>query len=231
VRRIGVVVPAHNEEDHLGRCLEALLTATRRAGVPVGIVVVLDDCTDGTAAVCRRFPVAAVRIEARSVGRARHAGAMAVLAGEADPTTVWLANTDADTVIPPHWLADQVRLADRGADAVAGIVALPRPTGHPVAAAFDAHYRRRLGPGDAHRHVHGANLGVRASAYLRVGGFAPLRAHEDRQLLAQLEAEPAVSVVRSRSLAVETSDRLSGRCREGFAATLLALSEASVPAA
>ena len=34
--------------------------------------------------------------------------------------------------------------------------------------------------GEDHPHVHGANLGVRASAYVLAGGFPRLRSHEDR---------------------------------------------------
>ncbi len=232
VHRVGVVVPAHDEERRIGDCLAALATASNRVDVPVRIVVVLDDCTDRTAAVCAGSGVDTVHIAARSVGRARHVGALALLAGEPDPATVWLANTDADTIIPPDWLVDQVGLADGGADAVAGTVALPRRgSGDAVAAAFAAHYGRRLGPDGSHGHVHGANLGVRASAYLRVGGFPPLRAHEDRWLLQRLDADEAVTVVRSAKIVVQTSARLAGRCPDGFAATLLRLRSAPAPAA
>ena len=47
----GVVVPAHNEEDLLPACLAALQKAAGQARIPVHLLVVADDCTDGTAAV------------------------------------------------------------------------------------------------------------------------------------------------------------------------------------
>jgi hypothetical protein len=67
--------------------------------------------------------------------------------------------------------------------------------------------------------VHGANFGIRASSYLRVGGFPPFSLHEDRSLLARL-ATSDVAIVRSARIRVATSGRLWGRCEGGFASTL-----------
>lgn len=51
VERVLVVVPAHNEQDLLGECLSALQRAVRAVPIPTEVVVVLDACTDATAAV------------------------------------------------------------------------------------------------------------------------------------------------------------------------------------
>lgn len=51
---ISVVIPAHDEEHTLGRCLAALLEDARPGELEV--VVVCNGCTDGTAAVAKRFP-------------------------------------------------------------------------------------------------------------------------------------------------------------------------------
>jgi cellulose synthase/poly-beta-1,6-N-acetylglucosamine synthase-like glycosyltransferase len=50
--RIAIVVPAHNEESRLPRTLASLLAECQRDG-DAQIVVVADNCTDGTAAVAR----------------------------------------------------------------------------------------------------------------------------------------------------------------------------------
>ena len=48
-----VVIAAHNEEDVLGRCLDALLSTARRTELE--IVVVCNGCTDRTAGVARAY--------------------------------------------------------------------------------------------------------------------------------------------------------------------------------
>ena len=60
-----------------------------------------------------------------------------------------------------------------------------------LAGAFGNHTRtlRRALPCPrprVHGHVHGANLGVRADAYWRVGGFRPLHVGEDVDLVSRL---------------------------------------------
>jgi hypothetical protein len=50
---IAIVVPAHNEESRLPRTLASLLAECRRDG-DAEVVVVADNCTDGTAAAARR---------------------------------------------------------------------------------------------------------------------------------------------------------------------------------
>ncbi|MDO5627803.1 MAG: glycosyltransferase [Mobilicoccus sp.] len=50
-----VVIPAHNEEQVIGACLEAL-DAARDDGLEVEVIVVANGCTDGTADVARQYP-------------------------------------------------------------------------------------------------------------------------------------------------------------------------------
>jgi glycosyltransferase involved in cell wall biosynthesis len=82
---IGVIVPAHNEEAHIGDCLKSLLGAAGHAdlaGEPVEIIVVLDACDDGTGTRARGLGARTIDIRARNVGMARRAGAaMARAAG------------------------------------------------------------------------------------------------------------------------------------------------------
>lgn len=53
-----VVIPAHNEQSVIGRCLEALTNPNTEATIPgaLEIAVVCNGCTDETAAVARKFP-------------------------------------------------------------------------------------------------------------------------------------------------------------------------------
>ncbi len=224
ITRIGVVVPAHNEERFLGGCLTSLQAAARLVPVPVRIVVVLDDCTDGSREACRQSGVDSREIDARNVGAARAAGFQALIGEEANPTSLWLASTDADSLVEPTWLCQQLDLAREGADVVLGVVRLDHADLRPgLRQAFDVDYQKHFFPDGTHNHVHGANLGLRASAYLRAGGFSGVPNHEDQGLVHRLRRTPGVIITRSQQLIVSTSARLEGRCDRGFAATLAAL--------
>jgi glycosyltransferase involved in cell wall biosynthesis len=224
VSAAGVVVPAHNEEELLPACLAALREAAGSARIPVQLLVVADACTDETAAVAAAHGAQVIRIRARNVGAARAAGLAALLRRTAgtDPAAVWLATTDADTVVPPGWLRRQVGHANEGWDVVLGTVTVTDWAGHPAhtAAAFAAMYGFGEGP---HPHVHGANLGIRASAYLAAGGFKPLRTAEDHALMAAI-TEAGGRVLRANDITVETSARRQARAPRGFSHVLRALS-------
>ena len=84
---------------------------------------------------------------------------------------------------------------------------------------------------EGHRHIHGANLGVSASAYVRAGGFAALASSEDVALVQALKASGA-RIAWSALPRVVTSSRIRGRTRGGFAdAVLKVLDEALAPQA
>ena len=216
IESVGVVVPAHNEETLLPTCLAGLWRAAEAVRIPVHVLVVADTCTDGTVATARSCGARVISIRDRNVGAARAAGMTELLRLTAgpDPSAVWLATTDADTVVPPDWLRRQVGYARQGWDVVLGTVAVADWDGHPpnVPAAFEARYEFGGGP---HPHVHGANLGLRASAYLAAGGFKSLRTAEDHALLAAV-TQAGCSVLRASDITVETSARRHARAPRGF---------------
>ncbi|RAJ39991.1 glycosyl transferase family 2 [Kitasatospora sp. SolWspMP-SS2h] len=225
IRAVAVVVPARDEEELLGSCLTALHRALRHPRVralPHRVVVVADACTDGTAEVARRYGAQVLELTAGNVGAARAAGSeravdLALATGSAlAPAGVWLAHTDADSRVPSAWLARQLDHAALGWHAVVGTVRVTDWTGHrqATAGAFRRHYRHPAGAG-GHRHVHGANLAVRADAYRAVGGFAPLAVGEDRALVAALEAA-GHRVRRIPDTPVTTSARRDPRAPGGF---------------
>jgi glycosyltransferase involved in cell wall biosynthesis len=213
---VGVVIPAHNEEDLLPSCLAAVRHAAGQLSIPVHVVVTADACTDRTAARARGQGMTVVEIGARSVGAARRAGAERMLqrTQHLDPATVWLASTDADTLVPRRWLTRQIRHAGQGWDAVVGTVTVTDWAGHPPRAAslFNQHYGAWQRP---HPHVHGANLGFSAAAYLAAGGFRPLRTAEDHALVNDLQAAGA-RLLRTTRIPVVTSARTRARAPRGF---------------
>jgi cellulose synthase/poly-beta-1,6-N-acetylglucosamine synthase-like glycosyltransferase len=224
---VGVVVPVADEEAVLGRCLESVCASRaelhhERADLDVRVVAVLDACRDASERVAGAFPgVVTIRTTARRVGIARRAGSAHVLRSTAAPRhSVWLAHTDADSQVPRDWLTGMVCVAELGADLVLGTVrpdvGLP-PTA--LSAWYDAHVLA-----DGHPHVHGANLGVRASAYTALGGWPDVTAGEDHALAARAARAPGLRIVRTSQFPVRTSTRLQARAPYGFSSYLRGLS-------
>ncbi|MDP9900032.1 glycosyltransferase [Variovorax ginsengisoli] len=223
---IGIVIPAHNEEESIGACVLAAMRAgthTALAGEHVVVCVVLDHCRDRTASIAQAAGALTLSVELSNVGAARAAGATALLAMNAR----WLAFTDADTLVSPSWLVDQLSLQ---ADAVCGSIGVDDWTPHGIhAASLAAHFRDTYSDCEGHRHIHGANLGVAADAYLRAGGFAPLACSEDVALVQALERSGA-RIAWSALPRVVTSARADARARGGFGDTLLAVTAARLAA-
>ena len=213
---IGVVVPAHNEENSVKACLASILEASRDPVLvqeSVKVFVVLDCCTDTTQAIAEAMGAQTLRVSARNVGFARAAGAQAAISAGAR----WLAFTDGDSEVAPNWLSAQLWHHAQGADAVCGTVAVANwaDYGEKMRLLFSATYVDR----DGHRHIHGANLGVSATAYQNAGGFEALDTKEDVVLVESLEKIGA-KIAWSATPRVVTSARPDFRAPGGFGATL-----------
>lgn len=239
MRAVGVVVPARDEEAYIERCLDSVVAAllAARAATPalqVAVCVVLDRCTDATAARAGRVG-AGVDVELvhndqpLTVGELRDRGLRRLLRRPSAcgpawvPGRTWLLSTDADTVVGRTWVLDQLRHAAAGADAVAGLADLADPAA--LSAAALRAYQQLLARGErpgGHAHVYGANLGVRADAYLAVGGFPAIAHGEDHGLANRLRAA-GYRLVTATDGRVTTSARLRGRAGGGLADLLQAL--------
>ncbi|RDE09279.1 glycosyltransferase family 2 protein [Pelagibacterium lacus] len=97
---VAFVIPAHNEEALLGDCLKSVLEEIDRSALcsRAEVVVVDNASTDGTSAVAGAFDRVKVVLETRKgLGYARSAGFE-------NSTGLYVANIDADTIVPPGWL-------------------------------------------------------------------------------------------------------------------------------
>jgi glycosyltransferase involved in cell wall biosynthesis len=226
IEAVGVVVPAHNEEDLLRSCLTAVRRAEGAlAGIPVHLVVVADACADRTAEVAREAGATVVEIRARSVGAARAAGMRKVLRRTAhlDRSSVWLATTDADTLVPPDWLSAQLAYAVAGWEAIVGTVLVADWSEH--SPAVRRLFERRYGDtSGSHPHVHGANLGFTARAYLAAGGFGPQPTAEDHAFVGSLAAAGG-RILQTGQVSVVTSARRAARAPLGFGHLLASLAD------
>jgi glycosyltransferase involved in cell wall biosynthesis len=231
VQTLAVIVPAADEQERIAACLAAINVARRRLlksdlGVwSVHVIVVLDACIDETPAIVARFAAAdhvqVVTSDARRVGAARRLGALRALATEPTAERLWLANTDADSAVPPDWLTRMVTAADAGYQVVLGTVLpsaeLPRVLGSAWLASHQLD--------EGHPHVHGANLGIRADTYLELGGWnGTLACNEDIDL-ANRAAAAGLRILRTATIPVLTSARMTGRTADGFSSYLRHLRE------
>ena len=227
---VGVLIPARDEEQLIARCLHSVLKAKQQIEnwATVDIVVVSDSSADKTVPIASQILAAngIVRsIEAGRVGAARRYAAQWLLDRYSGPLSrCWLANTDADCIVPPSWLEAQVALAISGIEAVAGTVDVDHFEEHgpEVRTRFKSSYV--IHRDGSHPHVHGANLGVRADCYKRAGGWENLETAEDHDLWKRLELTGARRHSTSR-IEVTTSGRRVGRAPHGFAGALAAHNE------
>ena len=210
---IAVIVPAHNEENHINACLASVGAATRcpyLQGEQTIVIVVLDDCDDGTHDAAKNMGATTISLAARNVGAARDLGAQLALAAGAR----WLAFTDADTEVSPDWISAQLALLS---DAVCGTVVVNDWGTYGVA--MRQHHADTYIDADGHAHIHGANLGVSAKAYERAGGFQFLDSSEDVALVNTLQATGAI-IAWSAAPRVVTSSRRNYKAPGGFGETL-----------
>lgn len=219
VDEVCVVIPAHNEQDLLQDCLDSLSVSHHKLGslhpqVTCRVIVALDDCDDRSADIVTRSGATAVPVHHQNVGAARRDGVRTALSQSDAPLhQIWLASTDAD------WLAGFLDAATRGYQVVAGMV---RPSGTLTPQeqrSWNEHHQYVEG----HPHVHGANLGIRADIYTRLGGWSALHTGEDVELVRRAAQLPGVPILRTARQPVATSFRRVGRAPSGFADYLSSL--------
>jgi Glycosyl transferase family 2 len=223
LHHMAIIVPACNEEERITLCLDSLRTSVGRVQheypyVSCDVVVVLDRCADQTGSLVDSHGGRTIISTVGRVGGARHLGAIDAItrsrrAGIPDDQ-VWLANTDADSTVPDNWLTTQFSLANAGFDAVIGTVT---PAGLDLR--LERIWRQRHQLAEGHNHVHGANLGLRASTYVQAGGFAAVSLHEDLDLVNRVKACTAHWITTHRTN-VRTSARTQSRVEGGFASYL-----------
>ena len=239
---IVVAIPARDEEQKIASCLRAL---ARQTVLPDRIVLLLNNCTDATAAVARqaaRDSATTLHILSHELppalataGHARRL-AMHAAAGLASPEGV-LLTTDADSRADPQWIATNLAAIARGADAVAGAIELDPADWDKIPyvlheddareCAYDALCDEIVSildpdpddPWPRHTSDAGASIAVTARAYARVGGIPELPTGEDRAFIAALRRIDA-RIRHAPECQVFVSGRTEGRAQGGMADTI-----------
>lgn len=239
-RAVGVVIPVHDEEELLASAIGSLGDAfadLERGELAMGVVVVLDSCSDSSGHVARQqmehlrrqWPELLTRViecQAQNVGVARAQGCAELLRiwTKVDASEIWLATTDADSRVPATWLTTQLRAHEVGADLWTGRVRVDDWTSYEweTRAAWTAMYEAEEAP------IHGASMGFNAFTYLEVGGYPAWESGEDRGLCDLLVAHGA-HWVKNSSATVTTSSRRAARAPLGFSHALKVMEARETP--
>jgi hypothetical protein len=246
--RAVVAIPVRNEAERIAACLHAIDAQT---GIPpgsLGVVLFLNNCTDATEAIVADL-VPRMSVPVR-VTHVEYAGAHAGWARREamNRAAEWLGedgmilSTDADSRVPPDWVARNRAALDRGADAVAGRIqldpeerALLPPSLHwrgdreDIYSDLLTEAEARIDPDPhdpwpCHRTTIGATLSVSVAAYRAVGGMPAIALGEDGAFVALLLAQ-GLHVRHDPAILVTVSGRLVGRAPGGVADTIRARCE------
>lgn len=250
-----VILPAKDEESTLQSALDALAVQQDLYGKLLSphtfeILLLLNNCTDRSAEVAEQWRhnhphIALHTIALQFSSEESHVGTARRLLMD----TAWsrlrssfaetkaILSTDADTIVAVHWIANNLRALELGADAVGGVIRLESaelkalPSAARKAYMYDCRYRQlvarledridpqRGDPWPRHLEHFGASLACTPEIYARVGGLPAVKPLEDvafvdalRRVDAKLRHDPAVIVY--------TSGRLHGRAEVGLSGQL-----------
>lgn len=244
-----IAVPARNEAHGAGALLADLRQALAVFPNRAAIILFANNCDDGTAAavtdLAPSLGVPLLLVEGRLRRPHAHIGvarriAMDIALALGTPDCAILT-TDADTRVGDGWVREHAALLAGGFDLVCGDFELEDPgpavrglQRHPLWR-MEARYaalqnrlqhacdqvigRQPVGGVCPHYVEAGANLGITARLYRRLGGLPPVASSEDRALVRAAELVGARICYTDRA-PVRTSGRLDGRAAGGLAATL-----------
>jgi glycosyltransferase involved in cell wall biosynthesis len=173
--KISFVVPAYNEEDYLGPCLESIISQIKEVGCHAEVIVVNNASVDGTRRVAKRYSgVVLVDESQKGLSRARQAG-FNVSSGEL------IANIDADGRLPNGWIQTVLDAFAEDAELVALsgphiFYDVPQRINYWVKAfnclTFAAYFANRFIFCKS-SFLQGGNYIIRREALLKIGGFRP----------------------------------------------------------
>lgn len=236
-----VAIPVRNEVDRIVMCLSALAEQEGALAAEMAVVLLLNNCDDGTAAAVRAvadqlpWPLELREVELpRAYANAGWARKLAM-----DAAADWvqpgglILTTDADTVVSTDWVAANRREIAEGVEAVAGYV-MADPVelmelGHETLerGSLEWDYQQLAAelearadplahdPWPRHNQNCGASTAVTLAAYRRIGGLPPLRVGEDRALFEALDRAD-LKLRHSLEVQVVTSARTDSRACGGL---------------
>ena len=232
---VAVIIPARNEAERIGPCLDALAQQDRQG---CAIHVCVNNTDDATAEIVRdqarrhRLPLvlSELRLPRGGVGRARRLGHLSAM--RFSPGAASLLSTDADCLAAPGWIAAMRAALERhpavlgrieGLDDLAPELLDKVRRGGRVEDDYmrlSLEFARLVSQGGSEaiglNTAGGANLGIRREIYRVVGGFRAMPCREDRDLIDRVIAAGHLPG-RVEGALIRASMRPEGRAPGGMA--------------
>lgn len=217
--KISVIIPARNEEENIGACLESIL-AQKYPSYLYEIIVVDDHSEDRTAIIAEEYAIKGVRCirlgEYLPMGSAVNAyKKMAIATGISESTGALIVTTDADCVAPNAWLRHIAAIYEQQEPLmiVAPVIYNAKRTVLHVFQLIDFMSMQGI-TGAAHalklgNMSNGANLAFRKSAFEQVKGYEgilDLASGDDFLLMMKMNdlAPHGIAYLRSVNAAIST---------------------------
>jgi glycosyltransferase involved in cell wall biosynthesis len=181
VPAVTFVIPARNEGECIGRCIDAIKTI-ETAGRDVEIVVVDNGSTDDTADIARTRGASVVSQMGGTIGALRNYGAR-VSRGS------FLAFLDADCIVPPDWLEQSFLRLDVDRRVIVGFRMVIPDDANWVSRCWDSLFSSRNVTAEVDWLPSG-NMIMTREAFVSVNGFdEKLETNEDCDLCFRLGKE------------------------------------------
>lgn len=238
---VAVAIPVKDEEARIAACLATLAGQTDVDFDALAVVLLLNNCRDGTADIVRglgpELPFALDLLHVELPDGYANAGWARRLAMDAAAELIHpnglILTTDADTLVEQDWIAANRREIEQGVDAVAGYVMadpvelMELPPAILERGSLEWEYQQLAAelvarvdpdphdPWPRHNQNCGASAAITAAGYRRIGGLPPKAVGEDRALFESLRRVDG-KIRHSLEVQVVTSARTDGRALGGL---------------
>jgi glycosyltransferase involved in cell wall biosynthesis len=201
---VSVVIPAYNEEEYIGPCLESL--AWQKTKYPFEVLVIDNNSTDKTAQIAEGFHK---KLHIRVINEATQGRGMARYRGFEEATGEIIFSTDADTILPQDWIDRFMEcFKDKEVVAVTSLCNIDEPS--PIDKAVFAFFSRIANEGHrialGHYWLSGFSYAIRRDVYIKAGKIdKSLNALDDVELGRRVKKFGKIKFV--RDLPVLSSNR------------------------
>ena len=165
---LSIIIPAYNEEDYIGACLDSIAVQTIK---PLEVIVVDNNSTDKTAQIAKKYPFVKILHEKRQHQVFAQATGFNAAKGDI------LGRIDADSILPNDWVKKVAAafVADQKVVAVTGGADPYDVPAKWLGSAIFHGYIYVAGLIGGQRMLWGSNCAVRATSWRKIKGKVMMR--------------------------------------------------------